>query len=211
MIEQINGFWVPSDDAQINEWREKGSPFVQDRCLNRFIKYCTDENIVLKNVLDIGAWCGTWSLAMQKFAKNICCFEPNAIHFECLQKNLEKYKHIQLFNHAVGSKTGFVKLSEDTATQNTRVIEEAGNISICTLDSLDLQDVDMIKIDVEGLEMEVLKGATKILENVKYLMIELNNNSKKYGSSNGQIEKHLRNQGFRPLIKIWPDIIFYKK
>ena len=29
--------------------------------------------------------------------------------------------------------------------------------------------------------MEVLKGAEKTLENVQYLMIELNNNTKKYG------------------------------
>ena len=52
-----------------------------------------------------------------------------------------------------------------------------------------LDDVDMIKIDVEGYEMEVLKGATKTLESVQYLMIELNNNTKKYGSNNIEIEK----------------------
>ena len=44
-----------------------------------------------------------------------------------------------------------------------------------TIDSLGLADVDMIKIDVEGYEMEVLKGAEKTLENIQYLMIELNN------------------------------------
>ena len=50
-----------------------------------------------------------------------------------------------------------------------------------TVDSLKLDDVDLIKIDVEGYEMEVLKGATKSLRNTQYLMIELNNNTKKYG------------------------------
>ena len=43
------------------------------------------------------------------------------------------------------------------------------------------------------------------------LMIELNNNSKKYGSSNLEIEKHLREIGFEIIIKIWPDVVWRKK
>jgi len=211
MIEQINGFWVPSNDAQIKDWRKKGTPYVQDRCLNSFIKYCSRNKVTLNNVLDVGAWCGTWSLAMQKFATNINSFEPNNIHYECLQKNLKEFKNIKTFNHAVGSKNSSIKLSEESSTQNTRVIDEEGNVPIRTIDSLGLENVDMIKIDVEGLEMEVLKGATDTLNNVKYLMIELNNNSKKYGSSNIEIEKHLSNLGFRVLIKTWPDIVYRKK
>ena len=39
--------------------------------------------------------------------------------------------------------------------------------------------------------MEVLKGAETLLKHVECVMIELNNNSKKYGSSNTRIEKYL--------------------
>jgi len=67
-----------------------------------------------------------------------------------------------------------------------------------------------LKIDVEGYEMEVLKGATKTLETVKYLMIELNNNTKKYGSSNIEIEKYLKSLGFKVLMEHWPDKVFYR-
>ena len=69
----------------------------------------------------------------------------------------------------------------------------------------------MIKIDVEGYEMEVLRGAVDTLENADYLMIELNNNSKKYGSSNLEIEKYLAKLGFKPMIKLWPDVVWRKK
>ena len=79
-----------------------------------------------------------------------------------------------------------------------------------TIDSMDYQDVDMIKIDVEGYEMEVLKGATKTLESVQYLMIELNNNTKKYGSSNIEIEKYMDSLGFKVLMNHWPDKVFYR-
>ena len=69
----------------------------------------------------------------------------------------------------------------------------------------------LLKIDVEGFEMEVLKGAAKTLEHVQYLMIELNNNTKKYGSSNLEIEKYLSKKGFKIMIKVWPDVVWRKK
>ena len=210
-IEKINNFWIPSNDAQIEKWRKDGYPYMQDRCLNRFLKYCDNKNIQFKTVLDIGAWCGTWSLAMQKYAENIFCYEPNKTHFACLEKNLASFSNVSLYNCAIGNEEGFVKLTEETATQNTRVIQEKGDTKICTIDSLSLDNVDLIKIDVEGFEMEVLKGATETIKNVEYIMIELNNNTKRYGSSNLEIEKYLPTLGFTMLFKIWPDIIYIRK
>jgi FkbM family methyltransferase len=210
-IEKLSkGLWVPSTDAQIEEWRKKGEPHMQDKCLNQFIKWCDSQNKKFKTIVDVGAWCGTWSLAMQKYSKEIKCFEPNKIHFECLHRNLAPFNHVKLYNQAIGNEIGFIKLSDDVASQNTRVLMEKGDVAIATIDSMDLKNIDLLKIDVEGLEMEVLKGAEKTLETIQYIMIELNNNSKRYGSSNLEIEKHLKNLGFRILIKTWPDIVYYR-
>ena len=210
-IEKINNFWIPSNDEQIEKWRKEGHPHMQDRCLNRLLTHCKVRNIKFKTILDIGAWCGTWSLAMQKYAENIFCYEPNKTHFACLEKNLAPFSNVSLYNCAIGNEEGFVKLTEETATQNTRVIQEKGDTKICTIDSLNLDNVDLIKIDVEGFEMEVLKGAIETIKNVQYIMIELNNNTKKYGSSNLEIEKYLPKLGFRILIKIWPDVVYRRK
>ena len=211
MIEQLSdGLWVPSTDAQIEQWREKGYPHMQDKCLKQFVKWCEKNNKKFSLILDIGAWCGTWSMAMQKYADQIYCYEPNKIHFECLIKNLKTFQHIKLHNHAVGNRDGKIKLTSETATQNTRVLLEEGETVILKLDSIDIHNPDMLKIDVEGLEMEVLKGGYKLLENIEFVMIELNNNSKKYGSSNKLIQKHMKNLGFKELIKTWPDIVYRK-
>tara|TARA_B100000424_G_scaffold8297_1_gene6247 strand:+ start:1414 stop:2055 length:642 start_codon:yes stop_codon:yes gene_type:complete len=210
-IEQLsNGLWVPSGDAQIEQWREKGYPHMQDKCLNQFVEWCEKNNKKFKLILDIGAWCGTWALAMKNFADKIYCYEPNKTHFECLIKNLGQFEHIKLHNHAVGNLDGKIKLTDDAATQNTRVVFEQGETVICKLDSMQLNDADMLKIDVEGLEMQVLQGAENLLDNIEFVMIELNNNSKRYGSSNGLIQKHMKKLGYKQLIKTWPDIVFRK-
>ena len=65
--------------------------------------------------------------------------------------------------------------------------------------------------------MRVLEGAHKTISyndenqsNVKFIMVELNNNTKKYGSNNIQVEIHIESLGFRTLINIWPDKVYFR-
>jgi len=205
-IEKVNGFWVPSNDIHIDDWRS-GKPFTQNKCLNKFLKYCESQTMRMKTVIDVGAWCGTWSKAMEPYARNVVAFEPDKIHFACLQRNCTINCNARM--EAVGSVNGTVGLTNDDFTQAKR-IDKKGDIRMVTLDSMEYTNVDMIKIDVEGYEMEVLKGAKKLLESVRYVMIELNNNTKKYGSNNNQVEQHLDNLGFKVLLDHWPDKVFYR-
>ena len=205
-IEKVNDFWVPSNDVHIEQWKS-GTPFTQNKCLNKFIKYCESQTKKMKTVIDVGAWCGTWAKAIEPFAKKVIAFEPDQTHFECLQRNCTINCTPRM--EAVGAQLQEVSLTEDNFTQAKRV-DEKGNIRMITLDHMAYEDVDMIKFDVEGYEMEVLKGATKTLESVKYLMIELNNNTKKYGSNNVEVEKHISSLGFKVLMDHWPDKVFYR-
>lgn len=205
-IEKVNDFWVPSNDVHIEQWKS-GSPFTQNKCLNKFIKYCESQTKKMKTVIDVGAWCGTWAKAIEPFAEKVIAFEPDKTHFECLQRNCTINCTPRM--EAVGAQLQDVSLTEDNFTQAKRV-NEKGNIRMITLDHMAYEDVDMIKIDVEGYEMEVLKGATKTLESVKYLMIELNNNTKKYGSNNVEVEKHIVSLGFKVLMEHWPDKVFHR-
>ena len=205
-IEKINDFWVPSNDIHIEDWKA-GKPFTQNKCLNRFLEYLRTTKQHMNTVIDVGAWCGTWSKAIEPFAKKVIAFEPDSVHFECLQRNCVVNCDARM--EAVGSELKQISLTEDNFTQAKR-IDKQGNINMTTLDKLQIKDVDMIKIDVEGYEMEVLKGAEQTLNSVKYLMIELNNNTKKYGSSNLEIEKHIGGLGYQTRISHWPDKVFYR-
>ena len=205
-IEKVNGFWVPSDDIHINEWKE-GRPFTQNKCLLKFLDYCSSQNKKFRTVLDIGAWCGTWAKAMEPYAKKIIAFEPDRLHFECLQRNCTI--NCVPRREAIGDEEKMISLTEDSFTQAKRVTGD-GDIRMIKLDNLEYSNIDLIKVDVEGYEMRVLKGAEKTLQQTQFLMIELNNNTKKYGSSNADVENYLMTRGFKVLIEHWPDKVFYK-
>ena len=207
-IEKINGFWVPSNDIHVEQWRQ-GQPFTQNKCLREFLEWCRSRDKKFNTVLDIGAWCGTWSAEFAPYCKKIYAIEPDRTHVECLLKNLSSFDNIELLDYAVGDIETRVSLTDDDFTQARRIYS-IGNILMKTVDSFKFEDVDLIKIDVEGFEMNVLRGAKDTLKDCNFLMIELNNNSKKYDSSNNEIEKYLQELGFTTLIDKWPDKVFVR-
>jgi len=207
-IEKINGFWVPSNDIHVEQWRQ-GQPFTQNKCLREFLEWCRSRDKKFNTVLDIGAWCGTWSAEFAPYCKKIYAIEPDRTHVECLLKNLSSFDNIELLDYAVGDIETRVSLTDDDFTQARRIYS-IGNILMKTVDSFKFEDVDLIKIDVEGFEMNVLRGAKDTLKDCNFLMIELNNNSKKYNSSNNEIEKYLQELGFTTLIDKWPDKVFVR-
>ena len=205
-IEKVNNFWVPSNDVHINDWKS-GKPFTQNKCLEKFIAYCEANNKKFNHILDIGAWVGTWSMAMNPYCGRVVAFEPDPVHYTCLVKNVAD--EIETHQLAVGSDTKMISLSDDDFTQAKRVMGD-GEIPMITVDSLNLSDIDVIKIDVEGYEMEVLKGAEKTLQTNKYVMIELNSNTGKYGSSNQECMDLLQKNGYKLLLDHWPDKVYYR-
>jgi FkbM family methyltransferase len=178
----------------------------KDNLSLRISAWGQSQNKKFRTVLDIGAWCGTWSKAIEPYAKTVVAYEPDKTHFACLERNCTQ--NCKPMNLAVGSTVKNISLTEDDFTQAKRVNDD-GDIPMVTIDNMDHGDIDLIKIDVEGYEMEVLRGGRLKLPLVKYIMIELNNNTKKYGSSNLDVEKYLKELGFKVLMEHWPDKIFY--
>ena len=139
----------------------------------------------IKIILDIGANVGTFSLLCNKmfYPKKIYSFEPIPLIFNCLKHNCAYYKNIEVFNIALSEKNGISKMTFDS---NNSIYSKFGNdkdtfnsIEIKT-DSLKnfytekkLKKIDLIKIDVETFENLVLKGASDVLKNVRYLMLEV--------------------------------------
>lgn len=131
--------------------------------------------------LDIGAHMGTYSVLLANHCKKIYAFECQASTFECLQKSISLnglgYK-IKPINVALGNQEqdGDVmdlnKVSEDGGG-STLSLEAAKHgpadlgteqVMVRSLDSFNLTNISFLKLDVEGWELDVLKGSEKTLE-----------------------------------------------
>lgn len=150
------------------------------------------EEIVLKHikkgqtVVDAGAQIGYYSVLFGKLVGSkgkVFAFEPDTRNFEILAKNLRvnKLKNVKPVRAAladfVGTRRFFTNpvnrgASSFTSPEIDGVI--SSNVAVTTLDEFfkkTTPNIDFLKIDVEGAEHLVLRGAKTILEQSKLLML----------------------------------------
>lgn len=170
---------------------------------------------------DIGANIGNHSLffALICNAKKVFAFEPNPLAFFILRKNIEinNVKTIVPINIALGDSKGFVeKVFEDPTNLGSTTFRKSdkGEFPMITLDEFvrayNITSIDILKIDVEGMELEVLKGATHSLKRFKPLLyVELN----QVKSNVNDIKKFLQEHGFilLKIFNITPTALFVPK
>jgi FkbM family methyltransferase len=113
--------------------------------------------------VDVGANVGAYSLRAASVGMKVCSFEPNPENVKVLRRNAENNRlSIDIHECALGSAEGTATMSPNGAL--SRLSSEGTTVvPVRTLDSFDLPRVDLLKVDVEGYELEVLKGATKTL------------------------------------------------
>ena len=139
--------------------------------------------------LDIGANRGTWTEALlnaEPQAK-VFCFEPSAKAFEELSKKFSSHTNVRLVRAAVGSTIGSAKLWADSpgsglASLTKRRLDHFGiefdlseDVDLITLDEwCERNEVSptLIKIDVEGHELDVLKGGLSAIKRAKVVQFE---------------------------------------
>lgn len=116
--------------------------------------------------VDGGAHVGLWTRIMaQRFAR-VVAVEPADDTFECLQANVwgAGLANVNCVQAALGAKAGLVSMAIDAqnkARGNTgaRHVRAGGKIPVVTIDSLALEQVGFIKLDIEGSEPDALRGA----------------------------------------------------
>jgi len=141
--------------------------------------------------LDVGANIGTYSILFAKKGMEGCAFEPVATNFEALSINIELnnlQKQVKLVNLALGSYAHtdvFTFVPDNTGASHLKSIENKDvkdggetEVEVVTLDSLIDQcnfdpdkDKIFIKIDVEGMEANVLEGAKTFLKTYPEIII----------------------------------------
>lgn len=149
---------------------------VVSNALNLYGEYADAEVQILCRYLDkdslyvdVGTNIGYHALAVQKQAEcAVVGFEPHPNHFVVAALNCNE-KNIQLIHSAVGNKKGSIIIknfdpAEEGNFGEVGINEEGIEVKLLKLDDVKLPLCSVIKIDVEGYELEVLKGASKVIK-----------------------------------------------
>lgn len=134
-------------------------------------------------VVDAGAHIGVFtvraSLKVGKTGK-VYAFEPERENFKYLSLNTKGLKNVEIFETALWSSEGSKTLYHSKGNTGGHSLfsyngrEAAYEVKTARLDDIVTGKVDFLKIDVERSELEVLRGAEKILEKHKpYIAAEL--------------------------------------
>lgn len=120
-------------------------------------------------LLDIGAAEGLFALSVINTCKKIFLIEPNDYFVESMQKTFQNHKaKIQIFNVAIGSQEGEISFDQNSLSGK---ISEENTVSKKRLTKVDTilkeEKITYLKADVEGFELEVLKGAESTIKRNK--------------------------------------------
>jgi len=155
--------------------------------------------------LDIGSNIGQWTRPLSQRFDQVICFEPNPNFRECWRRNI-KQGNTQLLPYGLSD-------SSHTAHQgfNSTVLEQGdGNIQCRTLDSFGMDDIDLIKIDVDGHEIPLLEGARETLaRNTPVINIEMKRD--KRPAKVKRIEQILKDLGYRFVKRTKSDEVWLKQ
>lgn len=139
-------------------------------------KYLPDEAVILDIGANIGSHSVYWSL--ERNAKKIYSFEPLDYTFEILKRNIELNKlenRVEIFNYGlynIDSKAKVSNFNLGNVGNTSFSPNNNGNFELKKLDSIDIPEkIDLMKIDVEGAEVEVLIGATNTIRKNKPVIV----------------------------------------
>jgi FkbM family methyltransferase len=180
-----SGYRIASDEGWARLTDSMGAPGMLAGLLR-----LRDRGFAPERIADVGACQGDWTrLCHQVFpAARVLMVEPQSRHRERLQRLSAGSAGLKVYRQALLGPPGMTEAAfhvlDDGAGTGSSILPELSDVprhrevmSVMTLDDLVLQtgfgSLAFLKADVQGFELEVLKGATRTLGEVQHVLLEV--------------------------------------
>lgn len=185
-MKKIVNIWWPDDVGE--RWRHSmkhvGSlEFALSRCKRK------------RTAVQAGGNIGLWPRRMaQAGFDRVITFEPDDVSRACLERNVPD--EVIVRPQALGAVPG--RCAIDHKSLGSHRVVAGDDVEVVTVDGLELDDLDLLQLDLEGYEWHALAGAQATLDRCRPLVqVELRNFTSKYGMADADVHSILKKHGYR--------------
>jgi FkbM family methyltransferase len=205
------GWVLPASDRHFPKYlstapKVEGRRMYQAQHIQQSLQLCAQR----RTALDVGGHVGFWSYYLSLAFQRVHAFEPNELFAQCFERNV-RGKGVTLHRVALGEAERRIELDVDPANTGATHVRAGveGTIPMRRLDAFALDDVDFIKIDVEGFERQVLEGARETLLRCRpVVIVEQKEFAGRYGTERYAASEFLQSLGAVVQAQVVQDLIF---
>lgn len=165
-MKHVDSWWFPDSEQHMTAWigdpRHRmilnGRPAYQGKKQAALMTLCRR----FRTAVDVGAHVGMWTYNLAPHFECVRAFEPVSEHRSCFAKNVLA-PNVIMYPLALGAERGMVSIKTGPDSTGDSWVNGVGDIRMETLDSFEFDDIDLVKLDCEGYEENVLRGAQQTL------------------------------------------------
>lgn len=199
-IELREGWYWPFKDRSCWPWlqNEKDNPML-------VAAYCTERRTVIQAGGNVGFYVKPYA---QMFDR-VITFEPERLNFQCLVQNITEPNVIKV-QACLGYERNAVGMIVSRKNIGAyHVSDSPGIIPTLLIDDFAVQDCDLIHLDIEGFELNALRGAVETIRRCRpVIALEWMNHGEKYGAPDSVVESFLHSLDYVAHGDVYHDKVF---
>lgn len=210
---QYLGWTLPDADRHFRSFMQTHPDnHYQQQALDLAVSHCANLDLVI----DVGANIGLFATRFSAIFQRVVCFEPTTVVYDCLRANCRHATNVEIYKVGLDHEPGLVTMTAPADSHNVGVYSirdfvgsqqdlEHETVPVVALDQFGLKP-DLIKIDTQGFEPNVLRGAMETLAACDpVLLIEVESPAVR-----SELQKLLTPIGYRAIAAVRHDQVWVK-
>jgi len=215
-MKQFQGIWMPNEEQELVQWMSWNGQIVDGKGTYQYPKIeATLRNCrSFRRCIEQGSHIGLWTMHLAKRFDLVECFEPVKRLRECWWKNVAHAEHVialhecalgtahtsvQMLSNPYASGDSYLADATEKRSIDGHVAIESDIVEMRTIDSFEFIDVDLIKLDAEGYEELIARGAERTIQKWRPTIVieQKRDMACKFGLEPQGGVKYLRSLGYR--------------